>query len=66
MGFGDECANLFLTDAKMYIAGTVALLIIFFIARAKLRLHWLRWVVLGSATAVDIFFGARFVVDKIF
>jgi hypothetical protein len=65
-GFGDKYANLFLADAKMYIAGTVALAVIFFIARAKLRLHWLRWVVLGSATAVDIFFGARFVVDKIF
>jgi hypothetical protein len=64
-GFGDNYANLFLADAKMYIVGAVALAIIFFIARAKLRLHWLRWVVLGSATAVDIFFGARFIVDKI-
>jgi hypothetical protein len=65
-GLGDKYANLFLADAKMYISGTVALAIIFFIARAKLRLTWLRWVVLGSATAVDIFFGARFIVDKIF
>jgi hypothetical protein len=65
-GLGDKYANLFLADAKMYIVGTVALAIIFFIARAKLQLHWLRWVVLGSATAVDIFFGARFIVDKIF
>jgi hypothetical protein len=65
-GFGDKYANLFLADAKMYIVGTVAIAIIFFTARAKLRLHWLRWVVLGSATAVDIFFGARFIVDKIF
>jgi hypothetical protein len=65
-GFGDKYANLFLADAKMYIAGIVALAVVFFIARAKLRLHWLRWVVLGSATAVDIFFGARFIVDKIF
>lgn len=65
-GFGDRYANLFLADAKMYIAGTVALAIIFFIARAKLRLTWLRWFVLGSATAVDIFFGARFVVDNMF
>jgi hypothetical protein len=64
-GLGDKYANLFLADAKMYIVGTVALAIIFFIVCAKLRLHWLRWVVLGSATAVDIFFGARFVVDKI-
>jgi hypothetical protein len=66
MGFGDEYANLFLADAKMYIAGTVALLAIFFIARAKLRLTWLRWAILNSAIAVDIFFGARFVVDKMF
>jgi hypothetical protein len=65
MGFGDEYANLFLADAKMYIAGTVALLAIFFIARSKLRLTWLRWAILGSAIAVDIFFSARFVVDKI-
>jgi hypothetical protein len=65
-GFGDEYANLFLADAKLYIAGTVALLAIFFIARAKLRLHWLRWAILGSAIAVDIFLGARFVVDMMF
>lgn len=63
---GDEYANLFLMDAKLYIAGTVALLAIFFMARAKLRLHWLRWALLGSAMAVDIFFGARFAVDMMF
>jgi len=66
MGFGDKYANLFLADAKMYIAGAIAIAIIFFIARAKLRLYWLRWAILGSAVAVDIFFGVRFVVDKIF
>jgi hypothetical protein len=65
-GLGDDYANLFLADAKLYIAGTVALLAIFFIARAKLRLAWLRWAILGSATAVDIFFGARFAVDMMF
>jgi hypothetical protein len=66
MGFGDKYANLFLADAKLYIAGTVALLVVFFIARAKLRLHWLRWAALGSVMAVDVFFGARFVVDMMF
>lgn len=66
MGFGNEYANLFLTDAKMYITGTVAVAAIFFIARAKLRLHLLRWAILGSATAVNIFFCARFVVDRMF
>jgi hypothetical protein len=63
MGFGDECANLFLADAKMYIAGAIALLAVFFIVRAKLRLTWLRWIILGSGLAIDIFFSARFVVD---
>lgn len=65
-GLGDEYANLFLMDAKLYIAGTVALLAVFFIARAKLRLIWLRWAILGSAAAVDIFLGARFAVDMMF
>jgi hypothetical protein len=63
MGFGDQYANLFLADAKMFVAGAVSLLAVFFIVRAKLRLHWLRWAILGSAMAVDIFFSARFVVD---
>jgi hypothetical protein len=62
-GFGNDYANLFLTDAKMYVDGTVALLAVFLIARAKLRLAWLRWAVLSSAIAADIFFSARFVVD---
>src|SRR4030042_1707617 len=66
MGFGDEYAHIFLMDAKMFIAGAVALLAVFFIARAKLRLAWLRWAILGTAIAVDIFFGARFVVDMMF
>jgi hypothetical protein len=65
-GFGDKYANLFLEDAKMYIAGTITILIVFFITRAKLRLHWLRWAILGSAITVDIFFSSRFVVDATF
>jgi hypothetical protein len=56
----------FLADAKMFIAGTVALAVVFFIARANLRLAWLRWTILSSVTALDIFFGARFVVDMTF
>jgi hypothetical protein len=65
-GFGDKYANLFLADTKMFISGTVALAVIFFITRAKLRLVWLRWAILGSAITVDILFGARFVVDMMF
>jgi len=65
-GFGDKYANLFLADAKMFIAGTAALLAVFFITSAKLRLTWLCWALLGPAIAVDIFIGARFIVDNIF
>lgn len=65
-GLGDKYARLFVDTAKMYILGAIAVAILYFMARAKLRVHWLRWVVLGSAMAVDIFLGARFIVDKFF
>lgn len=65
-GFDSKYAKLLVETAKMYILGAVAVAILYFMARAKLRVHWLRWVVLGSATAVDIFLGARFIVDRIF
>ncbi len=65
-GFGAKYAKLFLETAKMYILGAIAAGIIFFMARAKLRLCWLREVLLCSAMAVDIFFSARFIVDRIF
>jgi hypothetical protein len=66
LGFGKEYAELFVSTAYIYILGTITLFIIFFMARAKLRLHWLRWIILCSATAVDVFLGARFIVDRIF
>jgi len=65
-GFGSKYARVLAETAKMYILGAIAVAIIYFMARAKLRAHWLRWVVLGSAMALDIFLGARFIVDKIF
>lgn len=65
-GFGSKYARLLVETAKMYILGAIAVAILYFMARAKLRVHWLRWVVLGLATAVDIFFSARLIVDKIF
>jgi len=64
-GIGDKYARLFLAAAKMYIVGTIALAIIFFMARAKLRIVALRLITLCSALAVDIFLAARFIVDRI-
>jgi hypothetical protein len=62
---GDKYAKLLLADTKMYLLGTISLLLIFFITCAKLRITALRLIILGSALAVDIFFTARFIVDKI-
>ena len=61
---GGKYAELLLKTAWMYLLGTVAVAIIFFMARARLRLRALRWVILGAATAVDIFMSARFIVDN--
>jgi len=65
-GLADDYAKLFVRTAWMFIAGAVAAGIIFFVARAKLRLRWLRLAVLCSAMAADIVSGAAFVVDRIF
>lgn len=64
-GLGDSYAKLLVQTAKMYVLGAVAVAVVFFMARAKLRLTALRLVSLGSAMAIDIFLGASFVVDKI-
>jgi hypothetical protein len=63
-GLGSEAAKLFTESAKMYILGTIATAIIFFLARAKLRVSILRWILLSAAMAIDIFCSARFIVDK--
>ncbi len=63
-GLGSEAAKLFTESAKMYILGTIATAIIFFLARTKLRVSVLRWILLSSAMAIDIFCSARFIVDK--
>ena len=65
-GLGSGYALLFTKEAKMYILGTVAAAIIFFLSCAKLRMHLLREAVLFAATALDIFLGARFIIDRIF
>ncbi|MHC4457370.1 MAG: hypothetical protein ACYS0I_09810 [Planctomycetota bacterium] len=64
-GLADKYANLLFETAKMYLLGAVAVGIIFFIVRAKFRVTALRLIIMCSAMAVDIFLGARFIVDKI-
>ncbi len=65
-GLGKDAARLFTDTAKLYILGAVATAIIFFMARGKKRMLILRWIVLCSAMAVDIFLSARFIVDRTF
>lgn len=64
-GLGKDAARLFTDTAKLYILGAVAVSIIFFMARAKQRLLVVRWIILCSAMAVDIFLSARFIIDRI-
>jgi hypothetical protein len=64
-GLGRGYAKLFMDSAWMYIFGAIAVAIIFFMTRAKLRIAALRWVILCSAMAVDIFLVATFIVDRI-
>ena len=65
-GLGAKYGRCFTEAAKMYILGAITITIIFFAARAKLRIHLLRLAVLCSAAAIDIFLGARFIVDSTF
>jgi hypothetical protein len=63
-GLGNDAARLLTKSAKMYALGAIATTTIFVLARAKLRLSALRWILLCSSMAVDIFFSARFIVDR--
>jgi len=65
LGFAAEYARFFTQTGKMYILGAVAVGIIFFIIRAKLRVTVIRRIILSAAMAIDIFFSARFIVDKV-
>jgi len=62
---GAGYARLLVQTAYMYILGAIATAIIFFIARAKLRITAVRWLILCTAMAVDIFLGARFTADSV-
>lgn len=59
-------AGAYFDAAKMYALGTLGVFVIFFIARAELRAHWLRWAVLCAAFGLDIVIGAQTIIDKIF
>ena len=65
LGLGHSYGRLFVEAAKIHLLGALATAIIFIVVRQKYRLHWLRWAILCTALAVDIFLGARYIVDKL-
>ena len=64
-GFGVKYARLLTQTAKLYLLAAIATGIIFFIARAKLRLTVIRLIVLSSAMAVDIVFCANYITYRL-
>ena len=64
-GLGKDAAQLFTETAKMHILGAIALVVLFLIARSKLRMRLLRQVLLCATMATDVFLGARLVIDQI-
>jgi len=56
---------LFAETAKMYALGAITMAILFFVVRARLRMHALRLLLLCGTMAMDIFLGARFVIGSI-
>ena len=64
-GLGSGYARLLTEEAKMYILGAITVAIFFFMTRAKLQIHLLKVGLLCTTMGLDIFLGARFVVDRI-
>jgi len=65
LGLGSGYARLLVATARMFLMGAAATGLVFAITAAGLRLVWMRAAVLGAALAVDIFVGAKFIVDSI-
>ena len=65
LSLADGYARLFIDSAKMYMLGAVLLGILYVMVTAKLRLHQLWSWMFYIAVGLDIFLGARYVVDAI-
>ena len=64
LGLAFGYAKLFLEAGKIYSLGAVVIGIILVITRLKLRASILRQGLLAAVLGLDIFIGARFIVDK--
>jgi len=63
---GLKLAGQYHQAAKMHATAAVLMGVMFFMAKAQLRWHLFRWVLLYMGAGVDILLGARHIVDKIF
>lgn len=64
LGLGPD--KIYLEAAKMHSLAALAVFIIFFITRASTSLHWLRWLILTAAIAVDIMITSEIIINRIF
>ena len=64
LGMGSGYAILLTQAGKMYVLCAIALAILFFMARAKLRMLPFRLVLLCAPIAIDFLLGATDIVDK--
>jgi hypothetical protein len=62
-GLGSGYTRTFIQAAQMYMLGTIAVAVVFFLAKGRSRLMWLRAAIICSAVSVDIFLGAREIID---
>ena len=51
--------------AVVLVTFRLALTLLFVIVRQKVRWHGVRWAILWAAMGLDIFFSARYLVDRI-
>ncbi len=65
LSLGDGYARLFVESAKMFVLGTVTMMILYMAARARLHNRRLSGCILYTVMALDIFMGARFIIDKV-
>ena len=64
-GLADGYARLLVETAKMHLLGASVAAMLFLIARAKLRIHPVRQILLYATMGLDIFLGAISIVDTI-
>lgn len=64
-GLGQEYAKIFLFTFYMYVSATMVTAIIYVMTRAKLRVGWLRLLIICSVLAVDVFYSSQLLVSKV-